>query len=384
MTTTTTTLIQPLALARSLRSVIELNASEGDRLGTMAPDVVAAIRESGLFDVFLPEEVGGQGSDLMSFFEVIEELSRSDASTGNACLANMLSATYFASALGEDAVAEVFKGTGPARTVTAASLDGPGNVKKVEGGYLVSVDKTYFASGSGHADWIGAGGFCEFDDGTIDRVIYLVPRANVEFLGDWDVFGLSGTGSFSFKVPEQFVAEEYTWRPSQWTPLRGQTDLRVGLSFMAVTGHVGVGLGTARRSLEELVKAMDSSKPRPGGVPAHRDSDVFLYQFAEIDAKYRSVRAYAIEGIRAAVETVRSGQPLTPEQDQRAIQVNTYAAHIAEEVAKFAFVWSGSAGLSGKSHLGRNLRDALVENIHVVADPHTLTASARTLMDSYR
>lgn len=373
-----------LGLARSLGGLIEANAAEGDRIGTMAPAVVEAFRAVNLWDIYLPKEAGGQGADLLTFLEVVEEISRADASTGWSYFASMLSATFFASGMGDSAVKHVFGGTGPSRTVTAASLNQPGNVKKVDGGYMVSVEKTSFASGAGHADWLAAGGLCTFDDGTTDAVQYLVPRDKVEFLGNWDVFGLSGTGSYSFRVPEQFIPEAYTWLAAGWQPLRGQTDLRTGLNYMAVTGHTAVSLGTAKRALEELVKAIDASKPRPGGVPAHRDSEVFQYQFAEMDAKYRSVRAYAVECVRDAMATVYAGKELNEEQRQRGNQVNTFGVHMAEEVARFAFIWSGSAGLRGESHLGRNLRDALVENVHAIVDPYTLTLAGPVLMNTYR
>ncbi len=373
-----------VGLARSLSSLVEAHAAEGDKIGTMAPAVVEAFRAVNLWDIYLPKEAGGQGTDLLTFLEVIEEVSRADASTGWAYFANMLSATFFAAGMGESAVKHVFGGTGPARTVTAASLNQPGNVRQVEGGYMVSVEATHFASGAGHADWLAAGGICEFEDGSVDAVQYLVPRDKVEFLGNWNVFGLSGTGSYSFRVPEQFIPEAYTWKAAAWQPLRGQRDLHTGLNYMAVTGHTAVSLGTAKRALEELVKAIDTSKPRPGGVPAHRDSEVFQYQFAEMDAKYRSVRAYAVECIRDALETVYAGKELNEEQRQRGNQVNTFGAHMAEEVARFSFVWSGSAGLRGGSHIGRNLRDAMVENVHAIVDPYTLTLAGPVLMNAYR
>ena len=373
-----------VALARSLAPIIEQNAAEGDRIGTMAPAVVDALRAVNLWDVYLPREAGGHGADLMVFLEIIEEVSRADPSTGWAYFANMLSATYFAAGMGEDAVEHIFGGTGPSRTVTASSLNQPGNVRVVEGGYMVGVEKTSFASGAGHADWLAAGGMCTFPDGSTDAVQYLIPRDKVEFLGDWEVFGLSGTGSYSFRVPEQFVPESYTWRASTWEPRRGQTDLLVGLNYMAVTGHTAVSLGTAKRALEELVKAIDSSKSRPGGVPPHRDSEVFQYQFAEMDAKYRSVRAYAVECVRDAMDTVYDGRELNEDQRQRGNQLNTFGARMAEEVARFCFIWSGSTGLRGHSDLGRIVRDALVENIHAIVDPHTLTISGPILMNSYR
>ena len=122
-----------LGLARSLGGLIESHAAEGDTLGTMAPAVVEAFRAVNLWDIFLPKEAGGQGADLLTFLEVVEEISRADASTGWAYFANMLSATFFASGMGDSAVKDVFGGTGPSRrdvtpeaTLEAGTREMPG------------------------------------------------------------------------------------------------------------------------------------------------------------------------------------------------------------------------------------------------------------------
>ena len=70
-----------------------------------------------------------------------------------------------------------------------------------------------FGSGSAHSPWIG-GGALELRDGEfvpgasgmpLIRA-YFVPRERVEFLDNWDVMGLAGTGSYDYEVPEQTVA----------------------------------------------------------------------------------------------------------------------------------------------------------------------------------
>jgi alkylation response protein AidB-like acyl-CoA dehydrogenase len=80
-------------------------------------------------------------------------------------------------------------------------------------GFVVS-GRYSFGSGSGHAGWIG-GGTLELDGGELvmsaagNPVIraFFVPRDRVVFLGNWDVMGLSGTGSYDYEVPEQTVDE---------------------------------------------------------------------------------------------------------------------------------------------------------------------------------
>jgi alkylation response protein AidB-like acyl-CoA dehydrogenase len=376
---TTKRLTNPVAVAKSLSARIQNAADESERIATMHPDIVKALTESGLFAVFVPAELGGGNADIMTVVDVIEELSRSDASTGWSYMANVTSAGAFAGYCDDAAVKLIFGGSKPA--ITAGMLGPMGVAKPADGGYIVS-GKYGFASGSGHANWIGGGAALDVD-GEHQSLVYVVPRAAVEFLGNWDVLGLRGTGSYDYRVPERFVAEGFTFPRVGATALRGQPSLKLGLIASGVAGHLGVAMGTAKRALEELVKVLDAGKQR-AGVPPIREQQLFLHDFAVNEAKYRSARAYAMETLNDAVNVVLAGNHPPDLAIQRIRQAATYSVKTAADVVGFCYTWSGSVGLRNPHPLGRLVRDMSAQTQHVLVDHNSLAMAGTSLMNAYR
>src|ERR1039458_10859927 len=72
----------PLSKARSLRSLIEQNAAEGERLGRLTDKSARALCESGLLGLLVPRDLGGIEADPGLYVDVIEELSYADGSFG--------------------------------------------------------------------------------------------------------------------------------------------------------------------------------------------------------------------------------------------------------------------------------------------------------------
>ena len=59
-----------LARVASLTSLIEEFAAESEAQGTLAPEVVAALRQAGLFGLWSAGEVGGYDIDLVDQLEI--------------------------------------------------------------------------------------------------------------------------------------------------------------------------------------------------------------------------------------------------------------------------------------------------------------------------
>ena len=140
--------------ARQVALLLRSRADQTEQIGTMAPEVVAGLREAGLFGFLMPAEVGGLATDLLTAIEIIEILSRADGSSGWTLMANGLAGALAAAYCDDQAVAKIFVN---GSTTTVAGMLGPGGKsQEVAGGYH---DKgTYrFGSGAGHADWLAAG-----------------------------------------------------------------------------------------------------------------------------------------------------------------------------------------------------------------------------------
>ncbi|MYA62938.1 MAG: hypothetical protein F4X94_10255, partial [Dehalococcoidia bacterium] len=98
-----------LDAVESVRDVVAASADESERLGTLAPDAVAAIRDAGLFTLKLPRSLGGAEADPVTQIEVIEALAYIDASAGWCLMIGATAIGQPGAFAGDDAVAEIFK-----------------------------------------------------------------------------------------------------------------------------------------------------------------------------------------------------------------------------------------------------------------------------------
>jgi indole-3-acetate monooxygenase len=113
------------------------------------------------------------------------------------------------------AAREVF---GPPRGILAWGPGSAGRGVAVEGGIRVT-GRRRFATGSRHATWLGAHvPVFEPDDtprmnpnGRQHVRTILFPKSKAEIIDNWQVIGLRGTGSDSYRVEDLFVPQKYTF-----------------------------------------------------------------------------------------------------------------------------------------------------------------------------
>ncbi|MCU1513470.1 MAG: Pigment production hydroxylase, partial [Microbacteriaceae bacterium] len=292
-------------------------------------------------------------------------------------MANSGSAAILSAHLPESGATRIFGASEPA--ITAGMLAPTGLAKPVDGGYLVT-GRYGFASGSAHANWICAG--ARIDDEQKTGIMLAVPRAEVEFLGNWDVYGLRGTGSVDYRLESVFVPKDAVFLREGAVPLRGQPSLGLGL-LVGLIGHLGVALGTAKRALEEVVGIADMGRGRPG-MPPMREQPHFLHEFVVTEGKYRAARAYSMEVLVDAVDSLRDGGPLSRTRGNRVQQATTLGVRMASEVVSACYSWSGSVGLRRPHPLGRLMGEMTGQSQHGLVDPNSLVFAGPGLMDDYR
>ena len=364
----------PLERARALRPLIEANAERTELHGTMTAEVVDAIADAGLFWVLVPTEVGGLEADAVTALEVFEELAYADGSTGWSAMANATTSCFAAIYTADEAVEAMF---GTELGIHAGMLGPMGQATAVDGGYLVS-GHYQFGSGSGHANWLGAG-VMEMVDGEpavselglpAMRVVF-VPKERTEFRGNWDVMGLAGTGSFDYEVDQVVVPEAFSFLLLEATARRGGPGYGIGLFGLTAIGHAGFALGVGHRALDEVL-AIAKAKQRLGAGPI-AEQQLFQHDFAMHDAAMRAARSYTYEAFaQAEAAVLESGMASLVEQ-QRMRQATTYATRIAADAARFAYTWAGSSGLRSPSVVQRCFRDIHAGTQHLYVDNNTLT-----------
>lgn len=364
------TLIQA---ALDLRDLIESEADESEANCTMTKPVVDAFEKSGLFRLCTPRELGGLEADVDTVQAVCEAISFADGATGWAFTQNTITGAYLSY------IEPEFAKTFGAMRAGAGHFAPIGVAHEEEGGYRVS-GNWQFASGSGHAEFIGGGAVIMRDgapapmgeNGKLPLVGFFVPAELVNLKGNWDTMGLRGTGSYDYEIPETFVEEGATWNINMgYAPHKsGGKIYALGPQAYGSIGSCSWAIGVAFRALHEIAGIAKAGRTRMGSLPL-REQPEFQRNFGFHKTAIEASRIQLKTIYNQTVELFESGA--NPTECRDAVrQTKAHANYIVKSVTKSAvvFAWeaSGSAGMRNPSRLQRCFRDIYIGAGHQVFD----------------
>ena len=362
----------------SVRDTVAACSDESERLGTLAPAAVEAIREAGLFTLKLPQALDGAEADPVTQMEAIEELAYIDAAAGW-CL--MIGATAIGrpgAFLCDDAIAKMFAGGRIPTAATATAISG--EAIPVEGGYILT-GRWPFASGVRHAEWMVAGAKIPARENTEETSLTLVyPVSKGKIHDNWHVMGLEGSGSNDISVKELFVPAEFTWETALWQPRRGDAIYRMGRPGFVANEHPAIVLGIARRALDEIVTSAPNKKRGNPPTSSLADREAFRGDIARCDFRLRAARALSHEVFERAYQITCSGQ--VPDDTVQA-EMRAVAAHVtfeAVDVATIAFRYTGGSAIHRSHILQRCLRNVNAAAQHFMVSDSSLENYGATLL----
>jgi alkylation response protein AidB-like acyl-CoA dehydrogenase len=371
-----------LERVRALAPLVEASADEMEHEAALTDEVAKAVRDSGAIHLMVPTELGGDELDIVGNIEVVEELARQDGSTGWSTMAASVSTT-FAAIYTSDEVAHSLFGT-DREAILAGQLAPMGRAVVDGGGYVIS-GSYRFASGSDQTTHMLAGCLVLRDgeivlreNGMPDVVAAVVPNDRVEFRGNWDVMGLSGTASVDYEVAPLRVGPGEVFSIFTEVPERGSDVHRLGVTVITAAGHAGWALGVARRALDEIA-ATAATKARMNEIPL-AEQQVFGVGYADAEAKVRAARAFVIEAFAAAEDEVRAGGHLSAKGNHLARLSATWATTTCADAVEWAYREAGTDALRNPSALGRCFRDVNAATQHVMVGRKTLTDAAAALL----
>lgn len=368
-----------MAEVEALRGVIERGAAQTDAASQLAGEVLAALDESCVFGLMAPAELGGGEADPELLIDVLSALSYFDGSTGWYCGAVMTAAAVAGVYLGDRATAAIFAEQRPRVAGQAAPF---GKAERSGDGYRIS-GRFGFASGCPSADWL-VGGYVLHKDGAPvlnaagqpKMLIALAPRSGVEFLGNWDVLGLRGTGSYDYRVPEQVVHADFAFAPGEDQPKRGGDLYRMGFMAIPCLTHASIALGCGRRLLDEWT-AYAQTKPR---LPAGRVNELHTVQrdLARATADLRAADAYVRATFRALYAAAARGPvPEALKIDGRLCA--SHATRVAAESGHAAFRSATTTALRNGGTLQRCYRDLQAAAAHFLTGEASLIEAGAVL-----
>lgn len=380
--------------ARALIPLIREQAREGERIGALTPDVLAALEAIGVYKMTLPTEWGGYALGTRDLVEIIAALGEADGSAGWAGFVSVGVKNLLA--LDAEVVKEVLDDTrgwvGP--TIVGASVFATkvGDGRKVDGGWMVK-GRWAFGSGCKHAKWAMLG--VTYDPKTAPgtgRGVVVVDCSKYEIVDDWHVMGLSGSASNSISIAEEVFVPDHRFLDLSQYPVRfqhmhtryqGTAYQQRGLAMLTTVSlcDMSIALGMARGALSCFVE--QAKKRQPFTLPYPTISDMASAQVAAGKALAMiNVAAAVIESYADQVDArTAEGLDFTHEEDSEISLTLAYVASLCEDAINLLQKTIGSSTMSLSNPIQRFVRDVRVLASHgaVRLDPQAEVNGRRLL-----
>ena len=371
------------ANAKALRPWLATKSDEIEKLRCLPQDVVDQLIAAGTFRMNMPRIWSGPELTSMEQVEVIEELSKGDASVGWCVMIGCDSGVY--SGYLEDMVArELF----PHLDMVQAGWVYPvGKAEEMGDFYRVS-GKWMFCSGSSHADMIAAGCTVYRNGepvispavGLPEWRLIIAPASHWQILDTWHTTGLRGTASNDYTTMEtdMIVPREHSFsflEPKREGILwkRSDTILRK---------MSGIPLGLSRKAIDDVTEIMSVKTDRIVGRP-YKESSRIKSAIAQAEMMLGRARAYVFYALENQWRTLEKDEPMTVAQRSDVWLSRLSAFQTAKEITTLLYdTVGGDAVYSAKTSLDRAHRDAITMCQHVVGQTKGMEDIGALLLDS--
>lgn len=353
----------------NIGGTLEASGPKSEELGTLAPEAVKALRDSGMFRLKLAHEMGGAEADPVTEMLVLENLAYHDLTSGWCTMVGATAIASLGTFLTPAGLAHIF--TGGLVPTASISFFPAGRAVREGSDYRVN-GRWRFNNGIRHAEWVLGGTVVEgteAENGGRPLVIFAAfPAKDVKLYDNWGgVVGLKGTGSVDCSVENYFVPQElgFVWDLLKPKPARGGPSYLLPPFAYVAKEHGSVAIGGARRALDELIKIASSTR---GTFRSSKldERQVVHRAIAEADLKLRAARALMHERYDALYDKVAAGQMPDGADIAEVRAICVHATDVAIGVATMAFHFAGNTGLHHPNVIGRLLRDLNTAGIHQV------------------
>ena len=358
-----------LAKAVELREIFARDAVERDQLGGRPEEQIRLLKESGLVNLLIPKEFGGEGQPYSTALRIVREFAKVDGSLGHLFgyhfgpLQNALTAgsdPRFGDILRRSAAGRWFWGN--TTNSFSKSLFG----KREADGVVLNGFRP-FASGSHVADYLLV---AWEDEETNERSFAYIPptRAGITIADDWDGIGQrqTGSGRVFYRDVRIHADEILPERAKDPAALLGPQQQQSVL--------LNVFIGSAQGALI-AARNYTVTQSRPwiySGVERHSDDPWIKRQYGDLSIKVQAATALADRAAEAIDAAFTKGAELTAEDRGRtAVAVaaaNVLAGKVALEVTSEIFEVMGARSAVRQNGFDRFWRNVRIHTLHNPAE----------------
>ncbi len=354
--------------ARALEPIIRRYAETTERERRLAPPVVQAMREAGLFRMFTPRALGGLEVDPVTVARVAEEIASFDSAAAWALQAAN-TGSWWAGHFPESGIAELYA-EGP-DVVMSASFAPPHRAESVAGGYRFT-GRGSLASTIHDSPWVFLTGIVF--DGEQARTTAVGPvvvglalrTSEVEIIDTWQSLGMRGTDSNDVAAHGVFVPEARSFVVAPvYEPAPQFAGPLYRLPALAATDVIiaPVALAIARGSITAVREIADRKTPL-GSTKTMRHRPAVQFALADAEAQLRAARLLFYETLNATWRRAIANEAQTLEHRADLMLACAHAVRASAHVADLMHRMGGTNGIYERSPLERHFRDAQTVRHH--------------------
>ena len=356
-------------VAGKLGVVINQNIHEEENNGRLSPSVVNAIKEAGLYKLFLPKSLGGLEADPLTVAKVVEEVASHNTAAGwSLMVAN--TTQLMLSRIPEKGIEEIF-GNNPDAFI-AGTVHPPMRATPVKGGYLIN-GRNPLVSNVHEAHWIMVlalvmeDGKPKMHDGHPEILGVFMDAKDCEIINTWEVIGMHATDSNDIEAKDVFVPDHRLCSlMPEFHP--GRHFANPLYHFPAAGGNIAcllapVTLAVARNAIHELKTIAEKKTPLGSMVPI-RERGVIQRKLGMAEALVRSSRAYLHDTISKCWQRISAGETISLEEKGGLLLAAAHTNKSCVEAIELMYTAAGTSGIYKKNKLAHYLIDAQVLRQH--------------------
>ena len=351
---------------RELAPGFARRAAAAEEARHLPDESVRELLDAGVARILIPPRFGGYGLGFDTWFDVVQEISKADASHGW-CAGLITHHAHLIGQFHEEAQQAVWA-NGPDVAI-AASFAPAARVTRTDGGYRVSGEHSSFASGVNHSSWVIVGGLVQ-DAQPPQWVFCLIGPGEFQVRDTWFMTGMRATGSNTIVTKDVFV-------PS--TRVLSLTDLRNGTGpggalhddiifrtlffhYAPITFAVPM-LGAAQGAYEHFRDWTKTRTLAGGGSVASKTSIQVRMARAAADLDAAELL------LRRAAEVPYGPDARSEQILARSVRDFARAPELIVSAIDALVALSGTAGLTTSNPIQRAWRDIHLASMHIAVNP---------------
>ncbi|MEU5312630.1 acyl-CoA dehydrogenase family protein [Streptomyces sp. NPDC021562] len=356
---------------RALHPLIRSHALRAEQERRVTSEVVEALTDAGIHRMNVPRHYGGHQTSLRT---QVDALSAVSAGCGSAGFMALIQAgcAFIAALFPDEAQDEIFADP---EVRVGGTLVPSSKAVPVDGGYTVSGNSP-FATGCQDADWHLLTAVAGTGDGPPEMVWLAIPMTDLKVLDDWNVSGLSGSGSNTVvaqdvHVPAHRVLPVGPLLAGTFPSRRNAADpfyrMPVLLLFCAWTAANALGLG--RAALTEFEERIHRRGITYTPYERQHEAPVTHLQLAEAAMKVSSAELITADFVGLIEARAADAQPFTARERARTRAQCGYLTRLCKEAADLAGSAAGASSLHREVPIQRIVRDLNALSLHSFVNP---------------